>query len=334
MKRVMKGMILALGVAGAARIARRMALPSFAGRTILITGGSRGLGLTLARRFADEGANLVIVARTEEDLSEARLDLERRGARVLTVTADLTKEAEARRVVKETVDNFLHLDVVINNAGVIQVGPEEHMTDEDYREAMDIHFWGVHYLIQSALPHLRRSDMARLVNISSVGGEIAVPHMAPYVASKFALVGYSDTLRAELARVGVRVTTVSPGLMRTGSHINAMFKGQRAREYAWFSVLAGNPLLSTSAEAAALRIVRACREGRPSLVITLPAKVASVANAVAPNLTSRALELTNALLPAPSRHDGQESRPGREVEHKAPEVLTHMADKEVVAHNE
>src|SRR5436309_7591109 len=107
------------------------------------------------------------------------------------------------------------------------------MTVEDFEETMRVHFWGPLYATLAALPHLRKQDTGRIVNISSIGGRIAVPHLAPYSASKFALAGLSDGLRTELAREGIYVTTVFPGLMRTGSHVNAQFKGKRRAEFTW-----------------------------------------------------------------------------------------------------
>src|SRR5204863_5194639 len=113
----------------------------------------------------------------------------------------------------------------------------------------------------SVLPAMRRQGEGRIVNISSIGGKIAVPHLLPYDASKFALTGFSEGLRAELLKDGIYVTTVCPGLMRTGSPRNADFKGQHEAEYAWFSIGDSLPGMSMSAEAAAERIVTAFRQG-------------------------------------------------------------------------
>jgi len=331
---LLKTLAAGAGVWGAARAWGALTEPKFISRNVLITGGSRGLGLALARRFAAERARLILVARSEEDLAEARQELEEMGAEVLTIAADLTVASEAARVVEEAVARFWTLDVLVNNAGVIQAGPLEHMTEEDFREAMDLHFWAAYHLTEAAVPHLERSNMARILNIASIGGEVAVPHLAPYTASKHALVGYSDAIRAELAPRGVRVTTVSPGLMRTGSHVNALFKGQREKEYAWFSLMNANPLVSTSADAAARKIVEACRAGRPSLVLTLAAKLAVAADALAPNLVARGSELARRVLPGPVP-GGDEARPGHESQSElSPSPLTHLADRNVERFNE
>ncbi len=334
MKRAI-GISAAAGAAyGIFRAARRATAPSLLGKVAIVTGGSRGLGLAIARELANEGARLVLAARNQADLEEARRDLELRGAVVQTAAVDLGTKAGAEALVERTIEYFGGLDLLVNNAGTIQVGPLDHMDDDDFETAMDIHFWAVHHLTQAALPHLRRSSVPRIVNIASIGGEMAVPHMAPYVASKFALVGYSETLRAELSSEGVLVTTVSPGLMRTGSHVNALFKGQREKEYAWFSGAQGIPLFSTSAERAARKIVSACRSGQPHLTITAAAKLAIAADAVAPNLTAYARDLVARLLPDSASPAEDVPRKGREVDGKAPDTLTHLADKEVESHNQ
>src|SRR5207302_995684 len=147
-------------------------------------------------------------------------------------------------MVDEVLDRFGRLHVLINNAGVIQVGPMEEMTLADYEDTMQTHFWAPLFTTLSVLPALRRQGEGRIVNISSIGGKIAVPHLLPYSASKFALTGFSEGLRAELLKDGIYVTTVCPGLMRTGSPRNADFKGQHRAEYAWFSISDSLPFFS------------------------------------------------------------------------------------------
>src|SRR5204863_2590958 len=121
------------------------------------------------------------------------------------------------------------------------------------------------------MPDMRARREGRIVNISSIGGKVSVPHLLPYSASKFALVGLSEGLRAELAKDGIVVTTVCPGLMRTGSPRNAQFKGQHRAEYAWFTLSDSMPFFSQSAERAARQILSACRHGEAEVVLSLPA---------------------------------------------------------------
>ena len=159
---------------------------------------------------------------------------------------------------EQTVEEILKLrgriDVLVNNAGIIQVAPFENLNMQDFSSSMDVHAWGPLYMVQAVTPHMKRQGEGRIVNISSIGGLVAVPHLLAYTMGKFALTGLSDGLRAELAKDGIRVTTVAPGLMRTGSHVNAFFKGQHRKEFAWFSISGTNPLLSTHSRAG-------CHEG-------------------------------------------------------------------------
>jgi short-subunit dehydrogenase len=133
----------------------------------------------------------------------------------------------------------------------------------------------------------------------------------PYSASKFALTGLSDGLRAELARDRIVVTTVCPGLMRTGSPINAAFKGQRPQEYLWFAIASSLPMMTISAEKAARRIVDACRRGDAELVITVQAKLAVLARTIAPELFSHVMSLAHRLLPRAVGVEGDVAEPGR-----------------------
>jgi short-subunit dehydrogenase len=278
----------------------------------MITGGSRGLGLVMARQLAAEGASLTLIARDADELAIAADDIRRRqpAVTVVTVAADLTRREEAERVIASTIERHRRIDVLINNAGIIQVGPLDHMKLSDYDDAMQTHFWAPLYLIAAALPHMRNRGGGRIVNIASIGGRIAVPHLVPYSASKFALVGLSDGLRAELARENIVVTTVCPGLMRTGSPPNASFKGQRSYEYSWFAMASSLPMLTISAERAASQIIGACRRGDAELVITLPAKLAVMARALMPELFSEAMSLVQRALPGPGGADGDIARSG------------------------
>ncbi len=285
---------------------------SFEGKTVLITGGSRGLGLVLAREFAREGAQLVLCARDLTTLSRACDELADKGAQVLAVAADVTGRDDIDALLAAVDDRFGHVDVLVNNAGCIEVGPLDAMTEEDFERAMATHFWGPLRLMRAVIPRMRERGEGRIVNVVSVGGIVPMPHLVPYSASKFALGGLSEAMHAELVRDGVRITTVYPGLMRTGSTRNADFKGRFREEHAWFTLSDALPLTSISADRAARRIVNACRRGDARLVLSAPARLAEIARGLAPNLVSRALGLLNRVLPAPggagaTTHKGYES---------------------------
>jgi len=332
---------LAAGV-GAALVATRLSRArlaiSFEGRVVLLTGGSRGLGLVMARQLVDEGARVVLLARDLGELERAREELEARGrGEVLTIRCDVRRRADVRAAVDMVLDKYRSVDVLINNAGVIQVGPLEHMDHEDFENAMATHFWGPLHLILEIAPVMRHRRFGRIVNIASIGGKMAVPHLAPYSASKFALVGLSDAIRAELDPYGIRVTTVAPGLMRTGSPINAQFKGQHDAEYAWFKVASSLPGVTIAAERAARQILDACRYGDPALTITPQAKVAAAANVVLPGAVARAMMLVTRMLPQENGPEGNRTKVGLQNEARSkwtPSVVTKLSDHAAIANNE
>jgi NAD(P)-dependent dehydrogenase (short-subunit alcohol dehydrogenase family) len=323
------------GAAVALRAWRNGRAIDFSGQSVVVFGGSRGLGLVLARQLAAEGARLTLVARDADELDRAQRELEDRGAWVTTIVCDIRNRLEVEHTIAEAVSRNGGIDVLINDAGIIQVGPFDHMTLEDFENAMATHFWGPLHAILAARPHLRRSAAARVVNIASIGGKIAVPHLLPYSASKFALTGLSEGLHAELARDGICVTTVCPGLMRTGSTYNAWFKGKHRHEFAWFHVADSLPVLSIDARRAARQVIEACRRGDPELVITQPARFAVLMHALFPNAVARAMRLVNAVLPSPAPQHGIESRSGwQSMSAIAPSILTRLADEATRANNE
>jgi NAD(P)-dependent dehydrogenase (short-subunit alcohol dehydrogenase family) len=329
----------AIGLAGAAVVGRSLwraaTACNFRNKVVLVTGGSRGLGLVLARRFGAEGAIVAIAARDREEIGRALHDLHQRGCQAAGWIADLTDPTEARGLARAVVDRFGRLDVLVNNAGVIQVGPLESMSLNDFHDALDNDFWSAVHAVDASLPELRRTR-GRIVNIASIGGKVAVPHLLPYCAAKFALVGYSQGLRAELAKDGIVVTTICPGLMRTGSHGHAEFKGQHRREYALFSTVGSLPFVSISAESAAAAILDACRHGDAEAILGLSAQTASLLSHLLPGLTSACLSLVARALPAARDGDRhQDPIPGSESHSEwAPSVLTRPNEEAAVRNNE
>ena len=190
---------------------------------------------------------------------------------MLALPCDVTIREDVDALVREVAERLGPIDVLINNAGIISVGPVETMEIEDFQQAMATNFWGPLYAILAVLPGMRRRGEGRIANIASIGGKISVPHLVPYSASKFALVGLSEgLLRAELAKNGISVITIYPGLMRTGSPRHAIFKGRHRAEYAWFSVSDALPLVSMDAAGPAARSWTRSGEGRPSACCRCP----------------------------------------------------------------
>jgi short-subunit dehydrogenase len=296
---------------------RRIGAWRLRGKVVLITGSSRGLGLALAEEFGRRGARLVLTARNPWELERAKQSLVERGFveradDVLVAPADLRQAGEAQHVVERATEQFGRIDVLVNNAGVITVGPVEHQGVEDFHDVMDANFFtGVHCAL-AVIPQMLERRSGTIVNIASIGGKIAVPHLLPYTASKFAAVGFSQGLNAELRSKGIHVMTVCPGLMRTGSHVAAQFSGDASREYRWFSLAANTPGISTSAKHAARRIVLGVLLGETELAITPQAVAASRLSSLAPEAVTLAMGLVNRVLPGPVA-DGAKRQRGAEV---------------------
>jgi NAD(P)-dependent dehydrogenase (short-subunit alcohol dehydrogenase family) len=305
------------------------------GRTALITGGSRGLGLAMARELGRLGAHVTLAARDAVELDAARQDLEARGVSVSVLVCDLAERGEGRRIVDAVIAERGRIDVLINNAGVIKVGPIEHMQTADFEEAMEIHLWSPLQTMLAAVPAMKAQGGGRIVNIASIGGKIGVPHLVPYCASKFALVGLSTAMRGELAKDRIKVTTVSPGLMRTGSPFNAWFKGRHREEFAWFTVSDSIPLLTIDAARAARQIVDACRCGDAELVVSWPAKLAVIANALSPAAVAWAMEMANSYLPKSTDASGDRAHSGwQSLSPWAPSRLTRLTEAAAIDLNE
>ncbi len=284
------------------------------GRVVLITGGARGLGLALARRFAQERARLVLVSRSAVELDRAQQELQASGAEVHTFVQDIRDRSGSERLIDNVVALTGRLDVLVNGAGIIAMAPFAVVPDEDVRDSLDTHLWGPLHLIRAAWPHLSRSS-GRVVNVSSIGGRLAVPHMLSYSVGKFALTGLSEGLHAELAATGVHVLTVTPGLMRTGSHRNVKVRGAHAAEARWFGLASATALTSMRVERAADHIVRACREGRARLTIGAQARAAELAHALAPETVAAVTRAVCWMLPAsPQTAEAGEARWSRDLD--------------------
>ena len=293
---------MALGALAGALLYRqvRRGPEDLAGRVVLITGGSRGLGLALARELAHHGCRLALAARDEARLAQVRDDPRFLSADVAIFPCDLRDEEQIKKLIGDVVSRFGRIDILINNAGIIQVGPAQDMKVEDFREAFDVMFWAPLHATLESLPHFRRQGGGRIVNIASIGGKVSVPHLLPYGCAKFALVGLSEGLHAELARENIHVMTVAPGLMRTGSHLNAEFRGRQNNELTWFGLSGNTPGLSLPAAEAAAQIVEGLRHRKTELILSTPARWLSRAHGVAPAPVVGALRIANQFLPGPA----------------------------------
>jgi short-subunit dehydrogenase len=324
-----------LGVMAGARLAlRHMRKIDLRGKVALITGGSRGLGLVMARALVDRGARVALCARDADELARAKAELAAIGGEVYTAVCDVTDRDAILELVTAIEDDFGPIELLINNAGIIQVGPLETMTADDFEQALDVNLRGPLHASLAVLPAMRKRKAGRIVNIASIGGKIAMPHLAPYATSKFALVGLSEAMRAELAPDNIFVTTVCPGLMRTGSTRHAWFKGKARAEYAWFTVGDSLSLTSVSAEDAASQILRAAARGDAELIISPQAKLAALAHGIAPGWMQELLSVVARVLPGAPKSAPMAATQGKDLEVPLPSVLTRQADDAALRNNQ
>ena len=286
-----------------ARLLGRRGPQRLDGRVVVITGSSRGLGLALAEECARRGGRVVLSARHSGELEAARDRIATFGPEPLAVACDVRDREQAERLIQRATEHFGRIDALINNAGVMSVGPLEAQTLDDFRDAMDTMYWGTVYTTMAALPQMRASHAGDIVNIASIGGKVSVPHMLPYSGAKFGVVGFSEGLHAEASKDGINVLTVVPGLMRTGSPERALFRGNPEAEHTWFDLAASLPVTSTSAEKAARQIVDAMLRRKAELIITPQAQLVARAHGAFPGTTTRMASLVGRVMPRSDRSD-------------------------------
>lgn len=292
------GAVLA-GTLAIRALARMLPPRRMDGQVAFITGGSRGLGFAIALEAAGRGARIALCGRDPSTIERAVERLRERGAEVLGLPCDVRDAESVTAAVRAAFEQFGRIDMLVNNAGTIAVGPLDSLTRQDYEDAIDTHFWGTYNAVEAVRPIMQHQRGGRIVNITSIGGKISVPHLLAYSASKFAAVGYSEGLRAELAPKRISVTTVCPGLMRTGSPRNAFFKAQHRKEYTWFTLSDTLPGLSIGARAAARAILDSALRNQAEVVLSLPAQSIALLHGVAPAFVSNMMRLAALALPGP-----------------------------------
>ncbi len=306
------GVSAGLAAAGTAALVRKRRIVNarkrIQGEVVLITGGSRGLGLALAREFLRADCRVAICARDQDELNRAQKLLRKEGGEIRTFTCDVSDRESVARLIRDVRDAFGEIDVLVNNAGQISVGPIENATIEDFERAMGVMFWGVVYPTLEVLDTMRARRHGRIATITSIGGKVSVPHLLPYCCAKFAAAGFCEGLRAEMAPHGVSVTTIAPGLMRTGGHLNAEFKGNQHAESAWFSVAATLPGLSMSAERAARQTFRAIAMGKSEKILSMQANLLARVNSAFPGVMPDFFGWIGRLLPAATADRESRSR--------------------------
>ncbi|MBV9762775.1 MAG: SDR family oxidoreductase [Acidobacteriaceae bacterium] len=315
----MAGIFAGAGVAAIASVRRRRAACSLHDKVVLIT-GSRGLGLAIAQELGRRGAIIALCARDPEELRRACEILEREQIDAAAFPADINEPSSVPPLLAEIVKRFGRLDILVNNAGAISVGPFDDFQREDFERAMNLMFWAAINLTLEALPYMRKQGSGQIVNITSVGGRISIPHLLPYSCAKFALVGFSTGLSAELRQQDIHVLTVVPGLMRTGSYLNAQFGGRSRHEFTWFGLLGNLPGFSVAAEYAARSVADAIQKRRYICTISLPAKILIASEAILPETTRGILATANRFL-LPKSGESKSRATGSSLDSESGDVL-------------
>src|SRR6202030_949901 len=181
-------------------------------RVAIVTGGGRGIGRAIARRFAAEGARLVVAARSQNEVQHVAAEIEGAGGRAVAVVADVSREADCQAIVRRAREAFGAIHILVNNAGVYgPVKPVEKVTPLEWDEVFAVNLRGAFLLSRLVLPEMYQSGSGSVVNIVSIAAKAAFPLNSAYAASKAGLIGLTHTLAAEAARKGVRVNALSPG---------------------------------------------------------------------------------------------------------------------------
>lgn len=299
-----------LGMAGAVALGTHLLTRNnkrfdFFAKIALITGGSRGLGLSLAWNLLAQGSSVALVARDKEELERAKSILLASfpDAEVVIYAADITKPTLLKNCIDDCKKHFGRIDLLVNNAGSIVVAPFKAMELEDFEAQMKLHLYAAINAIKFVVPYFQQRGTGRILNICSLGGKFAVPHMSSYDASKFALAGFAQGIQPELAADNIIMTTAFPTVMRTGSPIQAVFKGNFKKEFKIFETLDNAPGLSMSADKAAKQILKAVEAGKSEVVLSVPAKLRVILGAIFPNVMNAISGLVVRLLPKDSSHE-------------------------------
>lgn len=201
---------------------RRHKMPS----TVLITGASQGIGKATALLFARQGYDLVLAARQPDRLEAVASEVRSLGQNALAVPTDVRDSEQVKTLVEKTLEYYGTLDVLINNAGIYLLGSVETFSLSDWHQAMDTNFWGYVHTLHALLPHFLERGKGTIVNVSSIGGKVPIPYQVPYIASKYAVTGLTQSLHAELEPKGIQVCGVYPNFISTDLMERAIFRGK------------------------------------------------------------------------------------------------------------
>ncbi len=188
---------------------------ALAGTVALVTGASSGIGEATALALAASGAKVALAARRTDRLDAVVKQIEEAGGEALALACDVTDEAQVNRTVQAVKEKWGRLDVLVNNAGIALLGPVLGADTSEWRRAFDINVLGLMYATHAALPLMKAQGRGHIINMSSVSGRVSFPGLSVYCATKWAVNGFSESLRQEVAADNIRVTLIEPGLVTT-----------------------------------------------------------------------------------------------------------------------
>lgn len=269
---------------------------SLQGKVAIVTGGGRGLGLAISRALAKEGCRLALCSRDQATIDQAVVSLGGYDD-VWGMACDVSQPEEVNRFVEKVLARYGRIDILVNNAGQCYVGPATELTEEDILQALRNTFWSQYHPTKSVLPHMRLRKSGHILNITSLGGKLPIPHQGAYVVGKYAATGWSQTLAIELRREGIAVSTVTPPPIRNGAPLHTHFKGDYEGEFEWFAQTLNDPWMATSAEKVAGVVVGLLQSGGGEHSISAGAAVFARLYAAFPNLTSKVLTLFERRMP-------------------------------------
>lgn len=267
-------------------------------KVVFITGGSKGLGFVLAKQLIEEGCKIALCARDFGELEKARTEIRNLGGEAYISVCDVADKNAVEQFTQKIIKHFGRIDILINDAGIIIVGAMESYSMKEYQDAMNIMYWGIVNTTLAVLPHMKSRKDGQIVNITSVGGKVSIPHLLPYSSAKFAAVGFSEGIAAELRKDNIYVTTIIPGLMRTGSYVNALFQKDNKKEFKLFSLMSTAPLITISAERAARKTIEAIKQKRVQKILGMPAKALIELNHFFPETTVKLFSVISRFLPS------------------------------------
>ncbi|MEI7594520.1 MAG: SDR family oxidoreductase [Bacteroidota bacterium] len=250
-------------------------------KVVVITGASSGIGLALTKQFALENAKIVIAARSIEKLEEIKKELEGKNIEVLAVKADVSIEDDCKSMIKQAVERFGGIDILINNAGISMRAIFEDVDLSVIHKLMDTNFWGTVYSTKYALPYILKSK-GSVVGVSSIAGYVGLPARTGYSASKFAMQGFLEVLRTENLKKGLHVLIACPGFTASNIRNTALVKdgsqqGDSPRDE-------GKMM---SSEEVAKSIVKAIKKRKPTLILTLEGKLVVLFKKFVPTLLTK-----------------------------------------------